>query len=146
MNVIYTDPYSKECEVALTPFIHSTHGSILNTYRFSTFDWSATMDSPTQCELKTRYEYNSTAFSDVVINKSKLNSARLVYPHIHTYFYFWFKDGALYRWKYDPTTTLCYKPISRKDRDIDSRVEPHIPMSSLEHVGSFALPSRKCLI
>lgn len=144
--LVYTDNYSKLCEKELDEFMVSEHQCIHDQKRFAIFDWYANImaDIPTQVELKTRYEYYYDDFDDFMINQNKINEAKRLYPHIQTYFYFWFKNGDLYRWKYDPAEHLPIKPVWRNDRPDSESNEPHIPKSLLEYVIILPLPQKQC--
>lgn len=142
----YTDSYSKLCENKLSPFIEDRDKVIHDTYANALFDWhyDPMADTLMVSELKTRYNYNITDFDEFIINQCKIVQAKKLYPHIQAKFYFWFKNGALYEWLYDPSQTLIYKTATRHDRENCSSLEPHIPKTYLSYVTTIPLPKRIC--
>jgi hypothetical protein len=144
----YTDPYSKLCENKLSPFIEERDKVIHDTYQNALFDWryDPMADTLTVSELKTRHGYNFKDFDEFIINQCKIVKAKQMYPHIQAKFYFWFKNGELYEWTYDPSQTLIYKTATRHDRENYSSLEPHIPKTYLKYVTTLPLPDRICLL
>jgi hypothetical protein len=99
-----------------------------------------------ESELKTRYNYEFDDFEEFIINQCKILQAKRHFPHIQSKFYFWFKNGDLYEWTYDPALTLIYKIATRHDREDYSSLEPHVPKSYLVFVTNIPLPRKKCLL
>lgn len=132
------DTYGKMCENALNDFVSKRYGVRQNKYRYATFDW-APHDEMNQVELKARScKYED--FENLTANDIKIKEAKRLYGAIESYFLYWFSNGDLYEWKYDPTITLPREVNGDPNRQGHIKERPHIPRRLLTKIGSFTRP------
>jgi hypothetical protein len=147
------DKYGKLCEEALNEFVCNRYGVKHEKYQFATFDWfPVNYEKPNQVELKTRscrYE----DFENITANDIKINKAKRVYGAIDSYFLYWFSNGDLYEWKYDPSIVLPREVNGDPNRVGHIKERPHIPRHLMTKIGNFKLPPNprtinrgKCLL
>lgn len=134
------DKYGKICEQSLNEFISSRYKVKHDKYPFATFDWCPNdFEKSNQVELKARtclYE----SFDNITANDIKINRAKAVYGAIESYFLYWFSNGDLYEWKYDPTIKLPREVNGDPHRKGHIKERPHIPRNLLTKIGNFKLP------
>jgi hypothetical protein len=128
--------YAKKCEDALDTVVSERYGGIRNLSKYATFDWECATH---QIELKTRYNNNIGDYPELTANDTKINGA-LKRPDKRTVFLYWFKNGDLYEWVFDPAVKL--PRITNGDaRLVDGIQErPHIPTYLLKLIGNYQLP------
>ena len=140
------DAYGKLCEDALNEFVSKRYGVRQNKYRYATFDW-APHGEMNQVELKTRScKYED--YENLTANDVKMTTAKRVYGAIDSYFIYWFSNGDVYEWKYDPSVVL--PRLVNGDPHLRGHIKerPHIPRHLLRKIGSFPQPPKtgKCLL
>lgn len=138
--------WGKLCEDTLNEFVSNRYGVKQNKYKYATFDW-APHSQFNQVELKTRsclYE----DYENLTANDVKINEAKKLYDAIDSYFLYWFSNGDLYEWKYDPSIKLPREVNGDAKRIGYIKERPHIPRHLLTKIGNFPQPSKQggCLL
>jgi len=142
------DAYGKLCEDILDGAISIRYGVKHNTYKYALFDW-APHSHMNQVELKARscrYE----DYENLTANDTKINNAKRVYGAIDSYFLYWFSNGDLYEWKYDPSIKLPREVNGDSNRYGHIKERPHIPRHLLTKIGNYPQPTggkpSRCLL
>jgi hypothetical protein len=140
------DSYGKLCEDTLNEFVSTRYGVKQNKFKFATFDWQPDSENK-QVELKTR-SCSYEAFESITANDVKINEAKRVYGAIDSYFLYWFSNGDIYEWKYDPSIILPREVNGDPKRYGHIKERPHIPRSLLTKIGHLKQPilKGKCLL
>lgn len=132
--------YAKTCEDALDQFISARYRVKRETYKYAIFDWTGEAN----VELKTRYNYNFTAFEWLTANDIKINYAKR--SNKPTYFLYWFKNGDLYEWVFDPKQNMERITNGDPRREGHIKERPHINRGWMTKIANIPLPSEKCYI
>lgn len=128
--------YAKKCEDALDTWVMERYGAARNQQKYAVFDWEG---STHQVELKTRFNNMIEDYPELTANDTKINGA-LKKPLKQTVFLYWFKNGDIYEWIFDPAVKL--PRLTNGDWRLPDgiRERPHIPTFLLKLVGNHQLP------
>ena len=132
----YKDAYEKARteEIVLLPYLqrHFNDPDLINTpSRFAKFDY---ISEARFIELKSR-NCPKGKFPDMMINKNKVDEARMKYQQRDYIFVFRFSDESVWYWKFDPSVELDVRVGGRMDRGYDERQYYYfIPTSLLENL------------
>jgi len=132
--------YAILCEDTLDKMICERYGVVRDTFKFARFDWRPDVELR-QVELKTRFNNNIEDYPELTANDEKINDARKKYNAFESYFLYWFKNGDLYEWKYDPNVKL--PRLTNGDKRLGAnyiKERPHIPTHLLTKIGNYQLP------
>lgn len=143
--------YAILCENTLDKMICERYGVKRNHFKYAIFDWQPD-EQLRQVELKTRFNNNIEDYDELTANDIKINDAKN--KPFESYFLYWFKNGDLYEWKYDPDVKL--PRLTNGDKNLGEnhiKERPHIPTKLLTKIGNFKLPDNnkqivkgKCLL
>jgi len=140
--------YAILCEDTLDTVISERYGVKRDKFKYAIFDWKPNKEMK-YVELKTRFNNNFNDYNELTANDPKINEAKRTHLAYEIYFLYWFKNGDLYEWKYDPTITL--PRLTNGDKNLGKnyiKERPHIPRSLLRKIGNYTLPlyKPKCML
>jgi hypothetical protein len=133
------DAYGKLCEDTLNDFVVKRYGVRHDTYKYATFDWKPHLEN-NQVELKARScKYED--YEHLTANDIKIKEAKRLYGGIDSYFIYWFSNGDIYEWKYDPLVILPRLINGDPTRVGHIKERPHIPRRLLTKIGNLPQPT-----